>query len=208
MIAYFHSEQGKRSYQQDRFLVKENLYVVCDGMGGHSNGDLAAEAGIDRLGAISFDGSQAPCVLMANAIKLASSDCENSGDNRGSTVVAVYLDKDNNLIHFAHVGDSRIYLIKNNDAIYQITEDHSFRGSLESCLGYLTRVDLNTIKYDVGDRILLVSDGISGAYLDEMLLLKEINRAASEGWNPAEHLCHNAIDRGSTDNCTAILVEL
>lgn len=211
MKVYSHSEQGKRDYQQDRYLVKDNLFVVCDGMGGHSNGELAAEAGINRLDSVEFfDGCQ-PMALMNRAIEKADKDCKESGDDRGSTVTAVHVDEKNKYLSVAHVGDSRAYLIKGDNTIRLLTTDHCVPwGGLTSCLGFLDQIDNPHEKYEEGDRLLIVSDGVSGAYYKQSYtMVKEIERAESEGWdNPAEHLCWDAISRGSTDNCTAILVVL
>lgn len=216
-----HTEQGKRGYQQDRFLVKDDLFAVCDGMGGHANGELAAQAAVDRLSAIDFTSKGSPCQLMSEAIKLADKDCIDSGDNRGSTVIAIHVDEEAGFISSAHIGDSRIYLIKSDKTISRLTEDHAtMNGGLTSCLGFATRIDLEVYKIEAGDKVLLVSDGISGAFSKRdpenpwawidmnYLMVKEIAKADAEGWNPAEHLCHHAIARGSTDNCTAILIEL
>jgi serine/threonine protein phosphatase PrpC len=221
MKVYAHSEQGKRDYQQDRYLVKNNLVAVCDGMGGHANGELAAEAGIDRLSAINFNEKGTPCQLMLEAVRLANKDCELSDDNRGSTLIAVHVDEEKRFISLAHIGDSRIYFINKNKEVLQLTVDHAvLSGGLTSCLGSATRIDIDVVKFEKGDCVLLVSDGVSGAYSKRdpenpyrkislnYLMVKEIDKALKEGWNPAEHLCHDAIARGSTDNCTAVLVEL
>ncbi len=115
------------------------LYVVADGMGGHSAGDVASGLAIntiaekmathllvpqltDDINSESFD----PQRWLAEAIQAANravyAHRQSAGTNMGTTLVAAIIIGD--VAHIANVGDSRAYLI-NDDGIRQITTDHS-----------------------------------------------------------------------------------
>lgn len=212
MKSFGHSEKGKRGYQEDRFLIKDNLFVVCDGMGGHPNGDLAAETGIDVMSKINFASKKTKQDLIKDAISIADLKCRLAKDDRGSTLTSVYVDEENKKIVIGHVGDSRAYRISKNGlshfTIERLTVDHERYGYITSALGFMSKIMLYDSPYQEGERLLIVSDGVSGDYKNNLSLLKAIEKAESNGWNVAEHLCHDAIANGSTDNCTAVYVEL
>lgn len=129
----------------------------------------------------------------------------------------------------AHVGDSRVYLLRDGE-IHQITDDHTFaekvrreqrlRGEEESpqlrrryqhvltrSIGGEPEVDVDTLFVDVqpGDRFLLCSDGVNGVLSDQKLL--EVDQSSAPE-KVSEALVETALEEGSTDNVTAIVVSV
>ena len=125
--AYFPPEEG---YQNQKGL----LISLADGMGGHAGGATASRMAIEVLMqeyykdiSDSIPESLKKSFLKANENVLAKSQTDPTCKGMGSTLTAVVLK--NNRMYFAHVGDSRGYLIENN-RITQFTEDHSYVASL------------------------------------------------------------------------------
>jgi protein phosphatase len=135
----------KRTHNEDRYLVQpdDDMYVVCDGMGGHASGEIAAQIAVDKLSEffkLSRDDdlvtwpykmdrklSQAENRLAVgikwanfNVFEKATTDISFKG--MGTTCVGVHFFDGHCAI--AHVGDSRCYRIRDG-AIEQVTEDHS-----------------------------------------------------------------------------------
>ena len=128
------------------FMDKENgIYVVCDGMGGHSAGEVASQTTVNLFKTV-FDNYQKELLeednllpitetlppkgnLLLKIIRLANRSIyrqaidNSSQSGMGTTVAAVALEDD--FISIAHVGDSRIYLL-NETGLKPLTEDHSF----------------------------------------------------------------------------------
>ncbi len=129
-----YTNKGRRKLNQDYLgwrTLGENssLFVVADGMGGYSYGDVAAQVVTESL--LEFiEGNEdrfSPSVLLSEAIKYANDSlCIKrlalGAKNMGSVVVVLYLLE--GTAHLVWVGDSRIYLSRKNRIIFQ-TEDHS-----------------------------------------------------------------------------------
>lgn len=133
-----------REHNEDQILLAPelSLFVVADGMGGHSTGDVASAmvgasmrnffeaTRAQRLASDLPDDAELeePALRLALAIRKANSDLfEISTSHKrhkgmGSTVVAAHVIGD--AVHLAHVGDSRCYRIRNG-RILQLTRDHS-----------------------------------------------------------------------------------
>ncbi|HME91286.1 MAG TPA: protein phosphatase 2C domain-containing protein, partial [Myxococcaceae bacterium] len=135
----------KRNHNEDSFLIDDELklYVVADGMGGHAGGGTASRIAvetIDRELRNSRQGNDSPFLsaaplqesplpeIIRNAVESACVAIFNAAQEdprlagMGTTVIALLV-KDEHAF-FAHVGDSRAYLIR-GDLIQQISEDHS-----------------------------------------------------------------------------------
>ena len=130
-----HTDIGARQKQEDRAGVFEKdgavLLAVCDGMGGHPGGDLAAEAVVEiagaRFEAAGADGDGA--ALLASIIAAAHQHCRKVGSEETerwldphTTCVLLLLTPAG--AHWAHVGDSRLYRFENGK-IAARTLDHS-----------------------------------------------------------------------------------
>src|SRR5690348_875043 len=141
------SDMGlKRTQNEDRFCLDPSLglYVVCDGMGGHKAGEVASALAVKVIQKHLLEGKQdlhAPIVgrydaaflpqtnRLASAIRLANQaiHCEAQRHvdyaRMGTTVVSALVS--GQILSFAHVGDSRLYLIR-GATIHPLTMDHSF----------------------------------------------------------------------------------
>lgn len=236
-----------RDGNEDAFLVDEKLglFVVADGMGGHAAGEVAshlavhairdtlhAERGVLQafergLGSgtrqdvlrLMEQGVQAACTAVHSE---ASRDAAKRG--MGTTVVALLVIGSRGF--FAHVGDSRIYLVRSS-SVHQLTEDHSLvnellkRGRLKPeqikklsmknavtrAVGVYASVEVDTLDFDVlpGDRFLLCSDGLT-----EYVESADIASVFRE--TPDPEVAQAFIDRanagGGKDNITAVVVRV
>ncbi|MBU6428397.1 MAG: serine/threonine-protein phosphatase, partial [Cyanobacteria bacterium REEB65] len=143
----------------------------------------------------------------------------------GTTASVALIDGDN--VYFGHIGDSRIYLLRQGRPIEQVTEDHSvvaqllkagaitpqeaahhpYRNVITRCLGMQLEIEADTacLQWNVGDKLLLCTDGLSGLVSDD-----EMTALASESSDPQE-ACQKLLDlamaRGGYDNITVVLAE-
>jgi protein phosphatase len=232
-----------RKNNEDNFGydLRHGIFVVCDGMGGQQAGELASKIGVDTVlayfrkdqkiapaGSARFEGVSPRAVALASAIQLANQEIHESGERdmnhagMGSTIVAVAVE--GNVFSIANVGDSRIYLIRNNEVV-QLTNDHSLvmeqvrRGlmTLEEAeqskmqnvivraLGTDDSVepDLADHEFNSEDVLLLCSDGMS-RYVKNEKMAEAVNQES------LEQACSDLIDAakggGSDDNITCLLI--
>jgi len=217
-----------RSVNEDALLDarEQNLWVVADGMGGHSYGDKASRAIIDQL--VSFrrsDNMQDSIDDLKARLEQAHEQCRSNGNGQmmGSTVATLFVHDP--YCFFLWAGDSRIYRYRNNQ-LQQMTKDHSLVQELVS-IGELERKDMEKhpsshiitravgvhsdldleLLYDAiepGDKYLVCSDGL---YKD--VLEQEIadGMALATVDDSLENLVDLALERGGTDNTTAIIVQ-
>jgi len=140
------SDVGKnRTLNEDNicFLPEEKIFIVADGLGGHSSGEVASAIAVNTVRDFILDSKKDADITWAfginpdlswdtnrvlNGIRLANQKIflEGSSDlskkNMASTIVVVVIT--DNEASIAHVGDSRIYLF-NGNVIQQISNDHS-----------------------------------------------------------------------------------
>ena len=127
------SETGRRYANQDVFRVEQisegdaTLMVVCDGMGGHAMGDVAAEtvcnAVFDNWRRVSDDNMEDKIVEICRIVSKIFDERVVSMNyiQMGTTFVMAYIKDD--VATIAHIGDSRCYLLRGRDVVYQ-TKDH------------------------------------------------------------------------------------
>ena len=217
-----------RTVNEDAHLDarENNLWVVADGMGGHSFGDKASQTVIDQL--VDFrpgDDIASDIQDLERRIIAANTECRQIGQGSvmGSTVAALYASDP--YCFFLWAGDSRIYRYR-GDELTQLTEDHSLVQELVS-MGELKREDMERhpsshiitravgvhselrleIQYalvEPGDRYLLCSDGL---YKD--LTADEIatGMASVSIELAVRNLVDHALKRGGSDNTTAIVIQ-
>ncbi|GAA4772725.1 MULTISPECIES: PP2C family protein-serine/threonine phosphatase [Microbacterium] len=229
------SHTGKvRSNNQDSGYSGSNLFVVADGMGGHAGGDVASAVAIQKIAPLDqvYDSPAEAERALTSTISSTAGDLIQIASKRpelaglGTTVSSIVMVDDYAVI--AHIGDSRIYLFR-DDELTQITTDHTFvqrlvdsgritpeearyhprRSVLMRVLGDMDahpEVDSFIMPTHEGDRWLLCSDGLSGV-VDEA----HIEKAMRQGYAPgrtADILLKNALDGGAPDNVTIVIVDV
>lgn len=229
------SHTGKvRSNNQDSAYAGSNLFVVADGMGGHAGGDVASSIAITRLSELDrpfASTSEAEKALREAIADTAATLIDTVGRRpelagMGTTVSALEMVDEYAVI--AHIGDSRIYLYRDN-ALTQITTDHTFvqrlvdsgritpeearyhprRSVLMRVLGDMDpdpEVDTFIMPTQPGDRWLLCSDGLSGV-VDDAHTRKALAAGLAPG-RTADTLLKQALDGGAPDNVTIVIVDV
>ncbi len=241
----------QRDHNEDNYLVdpKLHLFVIADGMGGHAAGEVASQIAVHTVcrtirenadvierhhdNADDPGARQEILAILEHSIQTASGDvfhmAQEEPDKRGmgTTCSALLLVGSRGFI--AHVGDSRIYLLRQGQ-VHQITEDHSllnelvrrgkikreeiesspyakYKNAVTRAVGAYETVEADTIDFEVlpGDQFMLCSDGLH-AYLKEGDLQEILG-----GQEPSESpktLIALANAGGGHDNITAIVVRL
>lgn len=127
---------GTRKNQQDsvfgQVVGNRSVAIVCDGMGGMNGGEMASQTAVKMLAEdVLSRGKIAniPEFLRKEAVKMDKAVCslkdeQNNPLNGGTTVVAAIIE-DNNL-YWLSVGDSKIYIIR-NDEIVSVNREHNYR---------------------------------------------------------------------------------
>jgi protein phosphatase len=215
----------------------DGLFVVADGMGGHAGGEIASRVAVDTLPAVvaealaDSDGPPSPARMVdalreaiASANEAVWKQARANPELRGMGTTCVALLMRNGQAAVAHVGDSRIYLLRQG-ALRQITEDHSlvqervragditteeaqrsrFRNVITRAVGIADEIepDVEVVDLAEGDTFLLCSDGLT-----TMVPEPEIARvlARSEPQAACDALVDAANRNGGEDNVTAIVV--
>jgi len=241
-----------RANNEDNFGYdsRYGIFVVCDGMGGQAAGEVASKMGVDILldyfrnetsvaemhaanGASEPAGqtNSAGARSLASAIQLANRTIHKAGQEQngrngmGSTIVAALVR--GNSLAIGHVGDSRIYLVRQG-TIQQLTQDHSL--VMEQVRrGYITleqaqksemqniilralgseeavETDVEDLVALSGDLLLMTSDGLTRHVHDEEILA--ILQAPEDLEHACADLVQTAKDRGGDDNITCLLVRI
>ena len=236
-----------RANNEDNFGYdsRHGIFVVCDGMGGQAAGEVASKMGVDALLNFfrdyaekkappikAFDGVSDRANALGSAIMLANAavfEASHSGEKEhagmGSTVAAALIE--GNFLAVGHVGDSRVYVIRNGKVQY-VTNDHSLvmeqvrRGLMTQqeaersevqniilrALGSEETVEpeLEDMVLSPGDTILLASDGLTKHVRDENML--RILKDTPDLDQACEALIAAAKQHGGDDNITCILVRV
>jgi PPM family protein phosphatase len=213
-------------------IGKGVLAIVADGMGGHAAGETASNMAVSIISRIYYADPADPNSSLARAFEQANRSIHELGlsdpvyTNMGTTCTALSLT--DGKAYYAHVGDTRLYLIRNG-AAYLLSEDHSYvmemvrRGVLKAdeAANHPSRnVLLNSmgIKPEIktslwerpmpircGDRFLLCSDGLYELVSDSEIV--EISASADIS-TACVSLVALAKDRGGHDNITVGLLEI
>ncbi len=234
--SWYLTDKGlRRDSNQDSCLVNKDigLFIVADGMGGHSGGEVASSMAVEiveevvlRPGAI----KKSPRELMLQCYEEASSRIFDKAANErpelagmGTTMVASYLRGKH--LYVGNVGDSRCYLFKKPD-MWQITEDHSLineqlragvmseeqvhqfvgRNVITRSVGYEREVYPDIIEREVsdGEIFLMCSDGLSGLVSDEKIC-EILNQNTPD--KAVKACVEQALANGGDDNVTVLLLQ-
>ena len=230
-----HTAQGVRANNEDRLVVDRvhNLFLVADGMGGQDKGEQASGLAADIIPRVVQDrlaAQEEPSQAMQEALKEANRAIIQAGRNqpagRRMGTTAVLAVQQANQVYVAGLGDSRAYLIR-DDRVEQLTVDHSVAQALVAsgvlspeearqspwqnvlhkflgCAEMADGAEIRPFTPQAGDRLLLASDGLTNHVTDEDLRQGAKQFADPQMW--AEHLVQVALQRGSRDNVTCIVV--
>lgn len=219
-----------REANEDSYLIERPLFAVADGMGGHLAGDVASSTAVrvisEKAGAASASNpdSLAQILVDANAVIYEKANSDSALRGMGTTCTLVLVDETRALI--AHVGDSRAYRFRGGH-LEQLTEDHTLvsrmvregkipadeaqhhpqRSIITRALGVDSEVevDLLNIDLDVGDRLLICSDGLSSLVGDDTI--QEALQETLDPQDAAETLITLAKEAGGDDNITVLILE-
>ncbi|MFJ3957337.1 protein phosphatase 2C domain-containing protein [Arthrobacter sp. NPDC090010] len=221
-----------RAKNDDSAYVGRHLAVVADGMGGHAGGNVASASTVldlIHLDHDEYDGDAG--TVLADEIQTANSILSQLVHvdpllaGMGTTVTALLLSEGE--LHFAHIGDSRAYRLR-DDRFEQISVDHTFvqrlvdegrlspdeaethphKNVLMRVLGDVDaspELDLSAIDIREGDRWLLCSDGLN--YVPAHMVEAVIRGTASVS-RAADQLIELTLAAGSPDNVTVVVLDL
>ena len=237
-IAYNSNVGQIRQVNQDRVCVLKNdadeyFGIVCDGMGGHLAGELAAGMATDILCESFIEAS--PLRTEQDAISWLHRACQKANteiysdakSNRyhqgmGTTIVCCIVLKD--VMVIGHVGDSRAYLIENNQLI-QLTKDHTYvnllvdsgsitkeearthpkRNILMKALGVFEEVVVSTLVIENKKQmVMLCSDGLYNAVSEEEVM--NILQMDTVLEDKVIEMVHLANQNGGPDNISVVLM--
>ena len=237
----------KRAKNEDSFLINNELklYVVADGMGGHSGGEYASKYAVSTIEEVIQSMNTDPEATVISGVNSEETDF---GDRlryaidvasqkifdaalydpdlkgMGTTVVSLLIE--NGKACIGNVGDSRVYLIR-DDKIKQITEDHSLvseqmkagviskgdakkhklKNIIPRSVGYQEEVETDLFYEDLKSKDIYVmcSDGLTNLVDDETI-------KSTVKTNPIDKACQILIemanDKGGDDNITIVICEV
>jgi len=211
------------------------LAIVADGMGGHLAGDVASELAVAFIKEKWENIKQIHSPVEAEKwlhnvmTEMNQTIYQRSLENEkyegmGTTVVISICTKD--FVTIAHIGDSRCYLL-NETSFEQVTNDHSLVNELIRT-GQITKMDaeqhprknvllkavgteeivhadIQTINWEVNNRVLLCSDGLTNKLTDEEI--EQYLRSKTDLDEIAKEFIHLANERGGEDNITLAIIQ-
>lgn len=238
-----------REINEDNFLADQELglYIVCDGMGGHAAGEVASEiavrtfhdeirkkrpaiqrylAGDEETNKLELLNIMALAATHASSEVHAESQKNSDCNGMGTTLVALLIAGTEAFI--LNVGDSRVYMLRNN-SLEQLTTDHTvynelvrsgqmsifqaeelgLSNSITRAIGTFEHTQPETLIVDLlqGDRFLLCSDGLSHYFEEEPRMLGEL-LAVRDLDKATRMMVEAANEAGGGDNITAIAISI
>lgn len=226
------SDKGnKRAGNEDSSISDIPVFAVADGMGGHSAGDVASAAVVDRLGEIGDAVTTADRI--EEALAEALTDIDRVGDESvlgtGTTVTGVALaEVDDDLAWMVfNIGDSRVYLLQDGE-LQQLTVDHSVVQELidaglitpeqaerhpdsnviTRAVGFHERPipDYSTMPVVAGQRVLICSDGLTKELTD--VGIRHYLSISPTAERAANELVAASLANGGRDNVTVVVIDV
>ena len=222
-----HVGKVRHNNEDSLAVIEPETFIVADGMGGASAGEVASQMLVETVKEFL---AETPPIwdekILSQAIVLANRKilelARRNEDYRGMGTTATLLSLNDKRAYFAHVGDSRIYRLRNN-FLEQITEDHSYvetlvrRGELTpeaarvhpmknvltQAVGAMDELNIDAANFLIenGDTYLLCTDGLTNM-VDDDAVAKILKTAG----NPADALIDAALSAGGKDNVSVIVV--
>jgi serine/threonine protein phosphatase PrpC len=210
------SELGQRKSNEDKVRICREgvrwIAVLADGAGGHRGGAEASRRAVDALEAALCDagaefrpGSLTGAVLAAHEDVQSAQDAAHGVARMHSTVVVLWIDAERELALWSHVGDSRLYRVRDGAAVALTSDDsivqrmvdaglitteqadsHPQKNQLISALGIEDGVEPHTVaapdRLRDGDAFLLCSDGWWGAFGDAEIAASCARAVSADDW--------------------------
>lgn len=225
-----------RENQEDRHLCvpDRGLFVIVDGMGGHSDGEMAAQIAVNTIDRVCV--GRPSRELLARAFEVTNREIVAYGDQQGysddkkpgcvATACWINLDYPPGCVFIAHCGDTRAWRFQSDGNGFRLTTDHGLtddlpeRLALESNQRHVVTHHLGTrqdvadwVEYNetflpAGELLLLVTDGVSD-YLNMAALANVVQRTWLLGVEGiVEEVAHQSLQlqraKGSGDNIDVI----
>lgn len=229
------SRKGGREKNEDRmgycYTRESGLFVLADGMGGHPEGEVAAQLALQTIAAL-YQKEARPVIedtteFLSAAVMAAHHQIIRYASEKGmldtprTTVVAVILQGTG--ATWVHCGDSRLYVVRDGELLTR-TRDHSYleqqnagiikidcvnRNILFTCLGSPTKPVFDIagpVILQQGDKLLLCSDGLWGTLSDAEIVRQLASRSVSDA---VPDLVETALRSGGerSDNVTVLAME-
>ena len=219
------------SPSEDRLRrTKGTLAVVADGMGGHTAGEVASRIATDVLGHFYYASDAEPAMALVEGVREANRAIHEASLHNselrgmGTTCTAIAI-VDQSVV-YAHVGDSRLYLIRAGQA-YQLSEDHSLvmkmvrdgvltveearehpeRNVILRALGRQAEVEVSRweqpLPVNGGDHFVLCSDGLYDLVADDEIAEIASAHSSREGCGRLIELCARAGGAGQRERVPA-----
>ncbi len=219
--------------------TSDYIFAVSDGMGGAMAGEFASKIAVEKITGliprlfrhnasgfeIGFSDVLQELFAEIHKALLYLGSCYEECHGMGATLSLCWFTP--GWVYFAHIGDSRIYLLPASGGIKQVSEDdtyvgwlyrngqinereaktHPRRNVLQKALGgghQFVDPQVGAISIEPGDRFLLCTDGVTDGLYNSHL--EEILNTHSE--EPARQLVMSAVDYSGRDNTTALIVEV
>jgi PPM family protein phosphatase len=233
LVAAGATDVGKvRKSNEDAFLLRDSVFAVADGMGGHLAGEVASATALKPIEALEGRVFREPneaiealrlAVVDANHTVCDLAEHEPAYRGMGTTLTAALVE--GRRLHIAHVGDSRAYLLRDG-RLSQLTDDHTLvqhlvdegqitreeaarhpqRSIITRAIGVAPQVEVDSLSLELqrGDQLLLCSDGLTGAVEDEDIAA--VLRDVEDPDAVVELLVSLANASGGHDNITVLLL--
>ena len=226
-----------RDHNEDSFCVnlKNRIFIVADGMGGHAAGEVASNQLKDYIEeyVVQADEDDADAIgsHLQEAVQRANRHIHDLGledtSKRGMGTTATILLFTEDYYYIAQVGDSRAYLFRNGELsqltkdhskVYQLyehglitkdeIEDHPYSNIITRSIGTRPTVEADIYRGGVreGDRFLLCSDGLTGEVKDKGL--GEVLKEKNTPQDCSDELVRLALRNGGRDNVTVLVVDV
>jgi PPM family protein phosphatase len=249
LISFSATHLGKVKDQNEDFYYaneQDGIFIIADGMGGHAAGEIASRMAVDvtltslqpkqeelvQLSTVdSAENRKRILAILEEVVRAADQAiydrAQNEPEKRGMATTIDVLFIINGSAFIAHVGDSRVYLVRNQQS-FLLTTDHTLANHLFSqgklsaeeiekiphkhalmrALGMASGTQIDALHLDLlrGDKFLLCTDGLSHYFKNNQDLLSLWGDITSQG--VAEDMIQFANQQGGRDNTTVIMISV